>query len=52
MLAEVNSTFGEQRCYWIDAARAHRTPNGFKHRTGKTMHVSPFMTMDVDYEFV
>ena len=52
VLAEVNSTFGEQRCYWIDAARAHRTPNGLQHRTGKTMHVSPFMTMDVDYEFV
>lgn len=52
VLAEVNSTFGEQRCYWIDVAAATPTANGLRHRTGKTMHVSPFMTMDVDYEFV
>lgn len=51
VLNEVNSTFGEQRCYWIDAARATRGPNGLRHRTAKTMHVSPFMSMDVDYEF-
>jgi len=52
VLNEVNSTFGEQRCYWIDARTAERTPNGLRHRTAKTMHVSPFMGMDVDYEFV
>lgn len=52
ILNEVNSTFGEQRCYWIDVTRAERGPNGVRHRTAKTMHVSPFMTMDVDYEFV
>ncbi len=51
VLNEVNSTFGEQRCYWIDAATATHGPNGLSHRTPKTMHVSPFMTMDVDYEF-
>jgi uncharacterized protein len=52
VLNEVNSTFGEQRCYWIDATRARRAANGLHHRTAKTMHVSPFMTMAVDYEFV
>jgi len=52
VLNEVNSTFGEQRLYWIDATRATRGPSGLRHRTAKTMHVSPFMTMDVDYEFV
>jgi len=52
ILNEVNSTFGEQRCYWIDVAQATRSANGVQHRTAKTMHVSPFMTMDVDYEFV
>ena len=52
VLNEVNSTFGEQRGYWIDAARAARGPHGIRHRTEKTMHVSPFMSMDVDYEFV
>ena len=52
ILNEVNSTFGEQRCYWIDATDANRGSNGLRHRTAKTMHVSPFMSMDVDYEFV
>lgn len=52
VLNEVNSTFGEQRCYWIDATGDARTANGLRHRTAKTMHVSPFMSMDVDYEFV
>lgn len=52
VLAEVNSTFGEQRCYWMRADGSAATTNGLRHRTPKTMHVSPFMTMNVDYEFV
>ena len=52
VLAEVNSTFGEQRCYWMRADGDAATANGLRHRTPKTMHVSPFMAMDVDYEFV
>lgn len=52
VLNEVNSTFGEQRAYWIDARAAVRTPAGLRHRTAKTMHVSPFMDMAMDYEFV
>jgi DUF1365 family protein len=42
VLAEVNSTFGETRNYWLA---------GLHHRCPKTMHVSPFMGMDLDYEF-
>jgi len=52
VLNEVNSTFGDQRAYWIDARVAHRTPAGLRHRTPKAMHVSPFMPMEMDYEFV
>lgn len=52
VMNEVNSTFGEQRCYWIDADQAPRIGNSLRHRTAKTLHVSPFMPMDIDWEFV
>lgn len=42
VLAEVNSTFGETRNYWL---------NSLHDRCPKKMHVSPFMGMDLDYEF-
>ena len=42
VLAEVNSTFGETRNYWLPSLR---------HRCPKTMHVSPFLGMDLDYDF-
>jgi DUF1365 family protein len=42
VLAEVNSTFGETRNYWLKSLR---------YRCAKTMHVSPFMEMGLDYEF-
>jgi DUF1365 family protein len=47
VMAEVHNTFGELCTYWIPAVDERR----FGVRTAKTMHVSPFMTMDVDYEF-
>ena len=52
VMCEVNSTFGEQCTYWLPAGVEAGAPRVFRHRTPKTMHVSPFMTMDVDYEFV
>lgn len=42
VLAEVNNTFGESRNYWLPALR---------HRCAKDMHVSPFMAMDLCYDF-
>lgn len=51
VMAEVHSTFGELCTYWVTAADLHRRPRTFRLRTPKTMHVSPFMSMDVDYEF-
>jgi DUF1365 family protein len=47
VMGEVHSTFGEQCTYWIPALDARR----FGGRAAKAMHVSPFMAMDVDYEF-
>jgi DUF1365 family protein len=52
ILAEVNSTFGESRNYWLSALNQQPSENSRRHRCAKTMHVSPFMGMDLDYEFV
>jgi DUF1365 family protein len=53
VLAEVNSTFGETRNYWLsDVNSRPGGANSLRFRCPKTMHVSPFMGMDLDYEFV
>jgi uncharacterized protein len=52
VLAEVNSTFGETSNYWLSARNGQPAPTGLRYRVPKTMHVSPFMGMDLDYEFV
>ncbi|MGA2602511.1 MAG: DUF1365 domain-containing protein [Bryobacteraceae bacterium] len=52
VLAEVNSTFGERRNYWLSPRNRQPSANALHYRCPKTMHVSPFMGMDLDYEFV
>jgi hypothetical protein len=54
VLAEVNSTFGERRNYWLTDANRQRSDATRSHRfrCAKTMHVSPFMAMEFDYDFV
>ncbi len=61
ILAEVNSTFGESRNYWLWSKNRQYSANALdsgssatvlRYRCPKTMHVSPFMEMDLDYEFV
>jgi DUF1365 family protein len=52
VLAEVNSTFGESRNYWLWAQNRQPSANSLHYRCPKTMHVSPFMGMNLDYEFV
>jgi DUF1365 family protein len=49
VVGEVHSTFGEERLYWLTSATALHPGPGW--RTPKTMHVSPFMPMDLAYEF-
>ena len=46
VLAEVSNTFGERHNYWLDLDGESRP------RVSKTMHVSPFNPMTMDYEFV
>ena len=52
ILAEVNSTFGESRNYWLGPQNRQPSAKALRYRCPKTMHVSPFMDMDLDYEFV
>jgi DUF1365 family protein len=51
VMGEVHSTFGEQCTYWL-GERARDDAPAFRARLPKTMHVSPFMGMEVDYEFI
>src|ERR1700761_7772510 len=51
VLAEVNSTFGETRNYWLDASNQIASVHSRRHRSAKSMHVSPFMKMDLEYVF-
>jgi DUF1365 family protein len=51
-LAEVNNTFGESRNYWLSPANQLRSGGSFRFRSPKTLHVSPFMGMNLDYDFV
>lgn len=51
VLAEVNSTFGESRNYWL--WQGNQTSTGaLKFECAKAMHVSPFMPMELTYGFV
>lgn len=52
IMGEVHSTFGELCTYWLTEADAVRQPRTFRRRVAKTMHVSPFMPMSLDYEFI
>ena len=50
-LAEVNSTFGETANYWLTNRNQLPSTNSLRYRSRKTLHVSPFMPMELDYLF-
>ena len=52
VLAEVNSTFGEARNYWLSAKNRIASAGVRQYRCAKTMHVSPFMPMEMEYDFI
>jgi DUF1365 family protein len=52
ILAEVNSTFGESRNYWLWPNNQQPGAKALHYVCPKAMHVSPFMDMHLDYEFV
>jgi len=52
LMAEVNSTFGERHNYWLTAACARESTTAKRYTTAKQMHVSPFMSMDLEYDWI
>jgi hypothetical protein len=52
MLAEVNNTFGETHNYWLDASNRRLSETAQHFRTPKRMHVSPFMDMRIEYDWI
>jgi DUF1365 family protein len=52
MGGEVRNTFGGLCTYWWPASEGPTAGAGVRHRTAKVMHVSPFMPMHLDYEFI
>lgn len=53
IVAEVNNTpWGESCCYVLSPHMNRGDAATRRFRTDKTMHVSPFMAMDVDYDWL
>ena len=52
VVAEVTNTpWGERHCYVLDGACAREAAGIRQWRTAKRMHVSPFMPMDLEYDW-
>ena len=52
IVAEVNNTpWGERHCYVLDASQAEPSGRGHRFRFAKDFHVSPFMPMDLIYDW-
>jgi len=51
LLHEVHNTFGERHTYLIPATPAAASDGAIRQDCEKTFHVSPFMAMDMRYEF-
>ena len=53
IVAEVNNTpWGERCCYVLSGNRNEGDERTLRFESGKDMHVSPFMEMDVDYDWL
>jgi len=50
VLAEVHNTFGGSHRYWLDASEPS-TARSFQASAAKSLYVSPFMPVDLDYRF-
>ena len=52
IVAEVNNTpWGEQHCYVLSGGEPVGEAGVHRYELGKAMHVSPFMPMDIDYDW-
>jgi DUF1365 family protein len=52
MMAEVNNTFGESHNYWLTPANERKAAAARRYTSEKRMHVSPFMGMDLEYDWI
>ena len=52
ILAEVKSTFGESHNYWLTPLNERECAAAKRYTTAKQMHVSPFMDMKLDYDWI
>jgi len=52
MMAEVNNTFGESHNYWLTPANERDSAAARRYETPKKLHVSPFMGMQLDYDWI
>lgn len=51
ILAEVKNTFGETHNYWLSPQNRQPGSSTLRFQCPKAMHVSPFMDMDLLYDF-
>jgi DUF1365 family protein len=51
MVAEVNNTYGGRQTYWLTCGTPHASSGATSFRTPKTMYVSPFLQVDLDWTF-
>ena len=52
IVAEVSNTpWGEQDCYVLRCSDDNRAGSSWRFRPKKKMHVSPFMPMDIEYDW-
>lgn len=51
ILYEVNSTFGERHSYLLEVAPDQQDGARVRQHCGKVLHVSPFISLDMDYHF-
>jgi len=52
VVAEINNTpWGERHCYVLPAESNEGTPAKLRFRFGKDFHVSPFLPMDMSYDW-
>jgi DUF1365 family protein len=52
IMAEVNNTFAESHNYWLTPANERESAAAKRYATAKQMHVSPFMGMELDYDWI
>ena len=52
IVAEITNTpWGERHCYVLPASGNEGTPSKMRFRFGKDFHVSPFLPMDMNYDW-